>query len=680
MTQKIKCVYFSGLLHDVNIIAEQTTSPKVTIPTVTIPQPFPVRPSINKQIIPGEVSRVISVQPIQIVQGPTFPVSHISAQTIPKTSIADPQKKLVKQEFINFKELYQDTIHEYFKRNKCNFYPPFNSPGLNKLINIVAEGKAAVKRGELVCNKLSRLLSMYDVTAYRRNLQLTKRIITPSDPIKLYLSCEDSYYYIKEAHFFRTNHGGLEKIMNILRTNTGYHISEMAVKLFLSLCNICVMHGRCGRGTEEIVNRNEKWQIAICFVSRPDQSFGYVLFVVDKATDFVHLRPLTSCDKTTVAIELLKLFSDFGKPLVIESSTQTFFQEAVLYIEKLCPDYETTVNYTKIDLSELTFRVGRYLDEWQDTTKSNNWAFGIHEVQWRLNNSPDFKMKTNFEKMFGVSSSYRLATNENNPDLTDNSESSIIAYEYFDIGLLEGDDLDLALSEIETLPLNEKEISSLDDLEDIIVGNVIIKHNQKIQVPKHLTGLANAPKRKSPDTRVATVYAPAGPIEIAYLNSKSHDSRYRVQIGGQVQNVNNTIPAAEKPTSINPQESVSHQQQEIPNNDEIDIQRHQAKKPKTELVKNLENDLNKTLRNFIRTSFIPKAIINNNQDLADTRVTNSTKNSIEKLNLRHPSTSQTHSSPWYRIVDSEESNYNDDVLNDSNSGKITLMSVEIEED
>lgn len=302
--------------------------------------------------------------------------------------------------------LYLAKVELYFNRNQCELAPPFNRDGISKLIQIILQAKTALSKNELICSKLNRLLDTYDVVVENRSYKLIKK---GQNPYVYYISCEDAFNIIAEAHL-TTNHGGYERIMRHIRPI--YCIDKSAVKLFLRLCDVCKFYGSYGKGTEKGAKLNDTCRVAINLINNSDQSFGYILSVVDNATDYVHLRPLTSRDEMSVAIELLKIFMDYGPPFIIETSAKKFFKAVARRIEDMCPEFYISVVSAEINLSELYCRVEKYLKIWQNKYNCKNWTFGVHMVQWWLNNTQDLSFTTHFENVFHREPNGRLATND----------------------------------------------------------------------------------------------------------------------------------------------------------------------------------------------------------------------------------------------------------------------------
>ena len=65
------------------------------------------------------------------------------------------------------------------------------------------------------------------------------------------------------------------------------------------------------------------------FQSMPDGQFKYVLDYQDHGTKFCQLRPLTKKSHKAVALELIKIFSAFGPPSILQVDNGKEFSHAV---------------------------------------------------------------------------------------------------------------------------------------------------------------------------------------------------------------------------------------------------------------------------------------------------------------------------------------------------------------
>lgn len=134
-----------------------------------------------------------------------------------------------------------------------------------------------------------------------------------------------------------------------------------------------------------------------------DGNFKHVLLYVDKGTDFVIIRPLTSKSKNELTVEILKIFTDFNVPrsIAVYSQYRKLFEEVLVNVENALGTlgiHISTAHRRKTD-ALATVKVKRQLQHWIDTNKCNNWAIGCHIVQHKMNNIK-FKNKSPYGCVF----------------------------------------------------------------------------------------------------------------------------------------------------------------------------------------------------------------------------------------------------------------------------------------
>lgn len=115
--------------------------------------------------------------------------------------------------------------------------------------------------------------------------------------------------------------------------------------------------------------------------------YRHLLIVVDKSTSFVFLRPLTVLDENNVAMELFKIFTDFGTPQRLEASDFPFYEIVCRIVSKFMPQYKIQVSKIPSRHTDWTGRVMAFLQDWMDVNESENWVVGCPSVQWNMNNT-----------------------------------------------------------------------------------------------------------------------------------------------------------------------------------------------------------------------------------------------------------------------------------------------------
>ncbi|KAL0868264.1 hypothetical protein ABMA27_007795 [Loxostege sticticalis] len=144
-------------------------------------------------------------------------------------------------------------------------------------------------------------------------------------------------------------HGGRDKIMHSIKNKI--HIPKKAVEMFVKMCAVCEMKR-----------------------SLPKKSI--LLNFHDHSTKFLHLRPLKSKTTAEVAFELLKIFLEFGAPLILQSDNgKEFTAHVIEELVQLWPECKSDQDIKNV------------LRCWMKDNKSANWSVGCYFVQYSKNSS-----------------------------------------------------------------------------------------------------------------------------------------------------------------------------------------------------------------------------------------------------------------------------------------------------
>lgn len=115
--------------------------------------------------------------------------------------------------------------------------------------------------------------------------------------------------------------------------------------------------------------------------------YSTLLIVVDKFTSFVYLKPLSEYDEYNVAMELFKIFSDYGIPKMLETSDLELFESVCKTIGTFIPNCNIPVSSIPSHHTDWSARVMAYLQDWMDINSCQNWVIGCQSVQWNMNNT-----------------------------------------------------------------------------------------------------------------------------------------------------------------------------------------------------------------------------------------------------------------------------------------------------
>ncbi|XP_028158433.1 uncharacterized protein LOC114351418 [Ostrinia furnacalis] len=159
--------------------------------------------------------------------------------------------------------------------------------------------------------------------------------------------------------------------------------------------------------TDKVKNQNKFnkiYQATVINMKETDNEPKYsaLLVLSDKYTNFVFMRPLPKIHEDFIAIELVKLFADYGHPCIIETTLKAIFSPVI----KLLPNFGNafTINIIQSPFTDNSWhqRALVYLQEWMSINETENWVSGCPIVQWQLNNLRRRDNTTPYKQVFGV--------------------------------------------------------------------------------------------------------------------------------------------------------------------------------------------------------------------------------------------------------------------------------------
>ena len=204
-------------------------------------------------------------------------------------------------------------------------YPPLDESehkleedsGRNKIIKVVAKRKKYSKDKEL-------------------NVLFTKLVENKNETLD-YLTPPESERdaILRETHEF--GHFGYQAIVRDIHSQ-GMHWTNIYedAKTLVSSCKECQRHNISKRGYHPLTNvvaQKPFTHIAIDLagpLNVSSEGYIYLLVLVDVCTKYVVLRPLKNKQSDTVALELIKIFGDYGFPQIIQSDNGTEFRNQVM--------------------------------------------------------------------------------------------------------------------------------------------------------------------------------------------------------------------------------------------------------------------------------------------------------------------------------------------------------------
>lgn len=118
-----------------------------------------------------------------------------------------------------------------------------------------------------------------------------------------------------------------------------------------------------------------------------------LLLYRDLATEFTVLRVLKdSCSRSDMALELLKVFTNFGFPSKLQTEgTKEFTLDIIEELYKLYPDNGVTMNHNAVKRPiynrKTKYQIRLMIDQWLVDNQSNDMEMACHKVQWMINTS-----------------------------------------------------------------------------------------------------------------------------------------------------------------------------------------------------------------------------------------------------------------------------------------------------
>lgn len=267
------------------------------------------------------------------------------------------------------------------------------------------------------------------------------KVISKKDS-RLLATKENVLNIIKDIHV-SCGHKGEKKTHQKVSENYS-NISRKIVTEFIKQCERCVEKVRRKEKSGVVVRPilakdfNERGQIDLVDMqSLPDGPFRYIMHYQDHLSKFHFLRALKTKTAAEVAINLFKIFIDFGAPQILQSDNGREFTAKVIQVIFIYSlnvgQYELSFFFQNLKnlWPELILVNGRprypqsqgsveksngtvksSLTSWMRDHKTSKWTKGLFFTQWGMNittseatNVPPYRV------LFGMKPKIGLATN-----------------------------------------------------------------------------------------------------------------------------------------------------------------------------------------------------------------------------------------------------------------------------
>nr|XP_022905082.1 KRAB-A domain-containing protein 2-like [Onthophagus taurus] len=225
------------------------------------------------------------------------------------------------QDVNNMRINFNAQMKEYCNKSENVVKKPWTKATVEEVIREILDANNPEKK------KTSRqygLTRKYDTMEIGETRVLIKKRRSNEDPVVVMIPVEEYFDRLIQCHR-ATGHGGRDKMLFELKNK--FYISRPAVEMFVSLCKMC--NTKKSQQQRNIVVRpittkdfNLRSQVdLIDFQSTPCRGYKWLMNYQDHATKFCAAE---------VAMELLKIFLDFGAPHILQSDNGREFTADVV--------------------------------------------------------------------------------------------------------------------------------------------------------------------------------------------------------------------------------------------------------------------------------------------------------------------------------------------------------------
>ena len=228
--------------------------------------------------------------------------------------------------------------------------------------------------------------------------KLIRRRKTPDDPIKYFITIEDTFDALKRAHI-ATGHGGRDRMRKLVSQKYD-NIADTDIVLFKSHCSECQKKTKLpstkGVAVRPILSSefNSRAQIdLIDMQSAAHNSYKWILVYQDHLTKFVVIRALTSKRASEVAYHVLDIFLLLGSPSILQSDNgREFTAEVIQELKILWPELHLVHGRPRHPQSQGSVErangdIKDMLVSWMNDNDTTDWSVGIKFVQFKKNTS-----------------------------------------------------------------------------------------------------------------------------------------------------------------------------------------------------------------------------------------------------------------------------------------------------
>ncbi|XP_061725454.1 SCAN domain-containing protein 3-like [Cydia pomonella] len=299
------------------------------------------------------------------------------------------------------KKRYLEQVKMYYANKKLPVITPFTREVVDRIKMLIKEMQFLKSVGYPSEHVKYKVAQKYEVIEQNgEELLICKRFL-PDDPIVQIVPAEDCFDILVKAHL-QTKHGGKAKMLNTIKRGK-YVVPQTSIDFLLVVCQVCNFRGRSKRRADERIPHvfHSRGQVSLVDMSdAPDNQFKHILCYVDRFTSFMLLRPLMTDTVQETAMELLKIFFDFGPPEKLETYKRPFFNQVMSIINTAHSEFNISL-VLPVKMPDITpLRVKEMLRKWQTETGSSNWAMGCYMVQWNNNSEMNINKPSPYFSVF----------------------------------------------------------------------------------------------------------------------------------------------------------------------------------------------------------------------------------------------------------------------------------------
>ena len=298
----------------------------------------------------------------------------------------------MEQEVENIENKFKSELYKRYNAGARHLIPK------EKYFTTINDVKVAAAQRKDKSRYQYYILTRYEVLECGDVEKLIRRRKTPDDPIKYFITIEDTFDALKRAHI-ATGHGGRDRMRKSVSQKYD-NIADTDIVLFKSYCSECQKKTKLpstkGVAVRPILSSefNSRAQIdLIDMQSAAHNSYKWILVYQDHLTKFVVIRALTSKRASEVAYHVLDIFLLLGSPSILQSDNgREFTAEVIQELKILWPELHLVHGRPRHPQSQGSVErangdIKDMLVSWMNDNDTTDWSVGIKFVQFKKNTS-----------------------------------------------------------------------------------------------------------------------------------------------------------------------------------------------------------------------------------------------------------------------------------------------------